>query len=210
VFRPAFRLISALPGGFWDILIPLVYLAPVMLVLSLVSLPWLVVRAARRQRVTRAEQDLPITLELLATLAEGGLAFDAALDRILSSQPEDRPLAQEFRLYQVELLAGRPRVQCLRRLSRRLDIPAFTTFISALVQAEQVGAGIAQVLRVQVEDFRQRRRERALRLAMTLPVKLIFPLIICFLPGLFVALLGPAFYQIVEFLDNFTRSGSLR
>lgn len=209
VTRPAFLLIERLPGGFWDIFVPMLYAAPPFIALAITCLPWMVVRSARHNRVSQVEQDLPITLELLATLAEAGIAFDAALERILSSQSPDRPLAQEFRTYQLELLAGRPRVQCLRRLSRRLNVPSFTTFISALVQAEQIGSGIAQVLRVQVEEFRSRRRERALRQAMALPVKLIFPLILCFLPGLFVAVLGPAFYQIFEFLDNFSPTRGL-
>jgi pilus assembly protein TadC len=164
------------------------------------------VRRARRQRVTEIEQDLPLFLELLATLGEAGLGFDAALARILDAQPGERVLMQELRTFQVEVLAGRPRIQVLRRLSRRVDVTTFTIFISALVQAEQSGAGIAGVLRRQAEDARDRRRERTLQIAAALPVKLLFPLIICFLPGIFVAALGPTAHQFFQFIDNLTRS----
>jgi pilus assembly protein TadC len=169
-------------------------------------LPALMVRSARRKRVNRIEQDLPITLELLATLGEAGIGFDAALERILAAQEAGRPLAEEFRLFQMEVLAGRPRVASLRGLARRIDVSSFTIFMSAMVQASQVGAGVADVLRRQVEDLRSRRRERALTMAAAMPVKLLFPLIICFLPGIFVAALGPAFYQVFQMIDGFNRS----
>ncbi len=119
----------------------------------------------------------------------------------MRSQPAGRPLADEFRTFQLELLGGRPRVHCLRRLARRAEVTTFTAFVSALVQAEQVGGGVASVLRRQADDLRDRRREQFLARAMTLPVQLVFPLVICFLPGLFVFTLGPVFYQFFQFAD---------
>ena len=190
-----------LPGGMGDVFLPLAYGLPWIAVVLIASFPWLWVRSSRRRRITQIEQDLPITLELLATLGDAGIGFDAALDRILESQEAERALAEEFRLFQLEVLAGRPRVQCLRRLSRRLDVTSFTVFVSALVQATQVGAGMADVLRRQVEDLRNRRRERALGAAATMPVKLLFPLVLCFLPGIMVAALGPAFYQFFQIIE---------
>ena len=152
----------------------------------------------------QVERDLPVTLELLATLAEAGLGFDAALDRILGSNPADRALVQEFRTFQSEVLAGRSRVECLRRLGRRLDVTSVTILVSALVQAEQIGSGIAEVLRSQAEDLRQRRRERAMEFSMALPVKLLFPLVICFLPGIILFTLGPAFYDLFRLADTYS------
>ncbi len=198
--------LSDLPSGMGDIFLPFAYAMPWLVFLVFAGLPTLMVRAARRKRVALVEQDLPITLELLATLGEAGIGFDAALERILSSQDADRPLAEEFRSFQLEVLGGRPRVACLRGLSRRLDVSAFTIFISALVQANQVGAGVADVLRRQVEELRNRRRERALTMAAAMPVKLLFPLIICFLPGIFIAALGPAFYQFFQLIDSLNRT----
>ena len=194
--------LAGIPGNVGDIFLPMLVVAPWLIGIILVALPWLVVRQARRQRVTQVEQDLPLFLELLATLSEAGLGLDAALDRILTSQSSERVLNQELRQFQRDVLAGRSRVSSLRRLSQRVDVMSLTVFVSALVQAEQVGSGVANVLRRQADDLRDRRRERAIAFAMTLPVKLLFPLVICFLPGIFVATLGPTFYQFFQFADS--------
>ena len=199
------RNISHLPPVVGDLLSPIAYMAPWTVFLILTLLPWLVVRRARRQRVEQVEQDLPISLELLATLSEAGLGFDAALARVLDSLMEDRPLGREFRTYQSDLLAGRTRVESFRRLARRLDVSSVTILVSALVQAEQLGSGIAQALRRQADDLRDRRRERANAFAMALPVKRMFPLVVCFMPGLFVWTLGPFFVQLFKMADTFLK-----
>ena len=200
-----FRNIARLPPGVGDLLVPIAYLAPWTVFLILMFMPWLVVRRSRRQRMEQVEQDLPISLELLATLGEAGLGFDAALSRVLDSVTEDRPLAREFRTYQSDLLAGRTRVESLRRLARRLEVSSVTILVSALVQAEQLGSGIAQALRRQADDLRDRRRERANAFAMALPIKRMFPLVVCFLPGIFVWTLGPFFVRLFQFADTFIR-----
>jgi tight adherence protein C len=200
-----FSNLARLPPGVGDLFVPIAYLAPWSVLLILVLVPWLVVRRSRRQRVEKVEQDLPISLELLATLSEAGLGFDAALARVLESAAEDRPLAREFRSYQSDLLAGRTRVESLRRLARRLEVSSVTILVSALVQAEQLGSGIAQTLRRQADDLRDRRRERANAFAMALPIKRMFPLVICFLPGIFVWTLGPFFARLFQFADTFIR-----
>ncbi len=200
-----FRKIARLPPGVGDLLVPVAYLAPWAVFLILVLMPWLVIRRSRRQRMERVEQDLPISLELLATLSEAGLGFDSALSRVLDSVTEDRPLAREFRTYQSDLLAGRTRVESLRRLAHRLEVSSVTILVSALVQAEQLGSGIAQALRRQADDLRERRRERANAFAMALPIKRMFPLVICFMPGIFVWTLGPFFARLFQFADTFIR-----
>jgi len=203
LFDEAFRSIARLPPGVGDLLVPMAYFAPWTVFLILLFVPWLVVRRSRRDRVEKVEQDLPISLELLATLGEAGLGFDAALSRVLDAVKDDRPLAREFRTYQSDLLAGRTRVESLRRLARRLEISSVTILVSALVQAEQLGSGIAQALRRQADDLRDRRRERANAFAMALPIKRMFPLVICFLPGIFVWTLGPFFVRLFQFADTF-------
>jgi tight adherence protein C len=200
---------AAVPGGVGEVFLPAVYAAPWLLLLLTAGFPALVVYQARKRRMESVEQDLPLTLELLSTLSEAGLGFDGALLRIHESRLADRPLAQEFRSYQADLLAGRPRIQCLRRLSDRLQMPVVATFVSALVQAEQLGMGISQVLRRQADDVRDRRRERANAFALSLPVKRVVPLVVCFLPGLFVWTLGPFFVQLFQLADTFTRVRSL-
>jgi tight adherence protein C len=198
--------IANIPGGFSDLMRSILVGLPWMAFVLVGCLPFMAVRRARRRRVAQVERDLPITLELLATLAEAGLGFDAALDRILASQPADRALVEEFRTFQAEALAGRPRVDCLRRVARRLEVTAVTIFISSMVQAEQIGSGVAEVLRHQSDDLRQRRRERAIEYSMSLPVKLLFPLVICFLPGILVFAIGPAFYEFFRLVDSYSHN----
>jgi len=198
--------LRAIPGNVGEVFLPLVWLSPFAAIATLAALPAVIVRARRRKRVTQIEQDLPLTLDLLATLAEAGLSFDAALDRVLETQRRQRPLAEDFRLFRLEILTGRGRVDALQRLNQHVNVPWFGIFVSALVHAEQVGAGLAATLRAQADDLRSRRRERALALAMAVPVKLLFPLITCFLPGIMIAALAPIIFQIVQVLDQFTRS----
>ena len=197
------QLLILIPGGVGETFLPFVWIAPWLVMLTLAGGPWLVVQRARRQRVDQVEQDLPLALELPSTLSEAGLGFDTALTRILKTRLAGRPLAEDFRMFQADLLAGRTRTASLRRLSQRLDTPSVSVFVSALVQAEQLGMGIARVLRQQADDVRARRRERALTFANALPVKRVIPLVVCFLPGLFVWTLGPAFVQLFRMADAF-------
>ena len=200
--------IVLVPGGVGETFLPVVWVSPWLLMLMIGGAPWLVVRRARQQRVELVEQDLPLALELLSTLSEAGLGFDTALTRILKTRLAGRPLAEDFRMFQADLLAGRPRTESLRRLSDRLDIPSVSIFVSALVQAEQLGMGIARVLRQQADDVRTRRRERAISFANSLPTKRVIPLVVCFLPGLFVWTLGPAFVQLFKMVDTFLQTRS--
>jgi pilus assembly protein TadC len=199
-------ILRAIPGNVGEVFLPLVWLSPFAAIATLAALPTVIVRARRRKRIAQIEQDLPLTLDLLATLAEAGLSFDAALDRVLETQRRQRPLAEDFRLFRLEILTGRGRVDALQRLNQHVNVPWFGIFVSALVHAEQVGAGLAATLRAQADDLRSRRRERALAMAMAVPVKLLFPLVTCFLPGIMIAALGPIIFQIVQVLDQFTRS----
>ena len=195
------------PGGVGETFLPVIWVSPWIIAIGLLSLPLLVVRAARRRRVQMIEKDLPLAMELMATLSEAGLGFDSALIRILKTRLAGRPLAEELQVYQADLLAGRPRIESLRRMSSRIRIGSISILVSALAQAEQMGMGIAKVLRTQADDIRARRRERAIAFANSLPVKRLFPLVICFLPGIFVWTLGPTFVQLFQLTENFTRGG---
>jgi tight adherence protein C len=197
------------PGGVGETFLPIVWVAPWLIAIMMTCIPWVTVRSARRKRVELIEQDLPLAMELLATLSEAGLGFESALGRIMNTRLAGRPLAEELRVYQSDLLAGRPKVESLRRLSSRIRISSISILVSALVQAEQMGMGIARVLRNQADDIRARRRERAIAFANSLPVKRLFPLVICFLPGLFVWTLGPAFVQLFKLTETFIRGPEL-
>jgi tight adherence protein C len=195
-------MVGAIPGGVGDTFAPLFYASPWVLASILAMLPWLIVRRARFQRVAYYEQDLPLTLDLLSTLSESGLGFDTGLTRILETRLRERPLAAEFRRFQADMLAGRSRVHALRRLAKRIEVPSMSIFVSALVQAEQMGSGLAGVLRRQADDLRDRRRERANAFAMSLPVKRLVPMVVCFLPGIFVWAIGPVMIQLLQLFDR--------
>lgn len=206
LFRPLFDAVVNVPGSAGDVLILVLQGGPWIVFAITALVPTLVVRAARRSRVRSIEQDLPLALELFATMAEAGLGFDAALARIVRVQGSGRALASEFVNFQHDMLAGMSRIQALRQLARRIDFPYLTSFTSALIQAEQVGASMAETLQHQAVDLRQRRRENALLRAQALPVKLVFPLVVCFLPGIFVSTLAPVLFQMVEVANSVLRS----
>ncbi len=199
---------SLIPGPAGALFGSILVAGPWIMAFAVAAAPWLWVRARRRRRVTGVEADLPITLELLATLSEAGVGFDSAVERVLRSSDASRPLAEELQIFQRDLLAGARRTEALARLSHRVDVGALTGVTSALIQADQIGSGISEVLRTQSEDLRQFRRERALAKAEALEVKLVFPLVLCFLPGLFVAVVGPSFYQFVQLIDGIIRGSS--
>jgi len=195
-----------IPGGVGDLASAIVSIGNWIVFVTVAAVPILVVRATRRKRIEQIEQDLPLFLELMATLAEAGLGFEAGLARIREAIPAGRPLQQEFQLYQRDLLAGTARVQALRNLVRRVEMNSITVFVSALIQAEQIGSSLAETLRRQADDMRDRRKMRALLQSQTLTVKLVFPLVLCFLPGIFVCTLGPVIDQMIKVTDSVLRN----
>ena len=206
LFRPLVDMVVNVPGSAGDMLALVLQGGPWILFAGAGLVPALAVRTARRSRVRAIEQDLPLALELFATMAEAGLGFDAALAKIVRAQGSARALVSEFVNFQHDMVAGIPRTQALRQLARRVDIPSLSSFTSALIQAEQVGASMAETLQHQAVDLRQRRRENALLQAQALPVKLVFPLVVCFLPGIFVSTLAPVLYQMVQVANSVLRS----
>jgi pilus assembly protein TadC len=206
LFAPMLDAVVNVPGSAGDLLVLVLQAGPWILFVATSLVPTLLVRTARRARVQAIEQDLPLALELFATMAEAGLGFDASLAKIVRAQGSQRALASEFLNFQHDMLAGMPRSRALRQLARRVDVPSLSTFTSALIQAEQVGASMAETLQHQAVDLRQRRKENALLQAQALPVKLVFPLVVCFLPGIFVSTLAPVLFQMVEVADSVLRT----
>lgn len=199
--------VDALPAGVGDIAkIPLLML-PYLLFFGIGLLPLFVVLRRRKAFASQVEQGMPIILELLATLSESGLTLDGAIEHILLSYRRDHPLAGELTIYRADLKNGRTRVECLRRMAKRVDVIAFTAFISAIVLAEQRGASISAALRIQAEELRRRRREKALEIALTAPLKRVIPLVLFFLPGIFIYTLGPIYYQIFSSMEILFQQG---
>jgi len=155
---------------------------------------WLVNRVRRRQ--TTITKSLPDALDLITTCVEAGLGLDAALARV--AEKVEGPFAEELSRTLREIGMGRMRREALRELADRTGVPDLVTFVNAVVQAEQMGTGIGQVLRVQAEQLRVRRRQRAEESAHQAPVKMTFPLVLCIFPTLFLVILGPAGITLYE------------
>jgi tight adherence protein C len=142
---------------------------------------------ARRKEM---EQSLPDIIDLLVISVEAGLGFEAAMGRVVQAVPGE--LSREFSRTLQETRVGVSRHKALRSLADRTDVDDLNAFILALIQADQFGVSIARILRVQADEMRVRRRQRAQEKAFAAPVKLVFPLVLCIFPSMFVVLLGPA------------------
>lgn len=188
---------DGLPGGLGAAVAPLYAWAPLFVGLALVAAPIVFVRSARKQRVDLVERDLPMTLELLASLAEAGQGFDSSIQRIIETQDDERPLVEELQRFRAESLSGQSRRQCYKNLAARLDVPSVSVFVSALTHAEEVGAGMASTLRQQADELWSRRRETVMAQSQLLPTKLAVPLVVCFLPGILAVTVVPALTNLI-------------
>jgi tight adherence protein C len=154
----------------------------------------------RKKRILRA---VPDTLDLLTISVRAGLGFDGALSKVV--EKTDGPLAEEFRRVLAEVRMGKARRDALRDVVARTDVPALTNFIGAIIQAEQLGVAISKVLQIQSEQLRIERRQHAEELAAKAPIKMLFPLVGCIFPSMFIVILGPA---IILIALNFTTTGA--
>jgi tight adherence protein C len=139
---------------------------------------------------------IPDALDLLTISVRAGLGFDAALGKVVEKM--QGPLTDEFRRALAEVRVGRARRDALRDIIPRTEVPALTNFIGAIIQAEQLGVSISKVLQVQSEQLRIERRQRAEEMAAKAPIKMLFPLVGCIFPSLFIVILGPALILIIK------------
>ena len=146
---------------------------------------------------------IPDTLDLLTISVRAGLGFDAALGKVVEKLKG--PLSDEFRRALAEVRVGKARRDALRDIVPRTEVGPLTNFIGAIIQAEQLGVSISKVLQVQSEQLRIERRQRAEEQAAKAPIKMLFPLVGCIFPSLFIVILGPAIILIVQNLADVAR-----
>ncbi|SEL46327.1 tight adherence protein C [Blastococcus sp. DSM 46786] len=158
-------------------------------------LPELLLHSRGQERQEAIALELADTLDQMTIAVEAGLGFESAMARAGSNGKG--ALAEELVRTLQDIAVGQPRRDAYLALAERTGVPDLRRFIRAVVQADQYGVSIADVLRTQAAEMRLKRRQRAEEKAMQIPVKVIFPLILCILPTLFIVLLGPAVMDIV-------------
>jgi tight adherence protein C len=151
-------------------------------------------RAADRAR--SIERDLPDIIDLLVISIEAGMGFEAALGRVVTHVPGE--LSEEFGRMLQETRVGVSRHEAMLSLAERTDVDDLNSFVLAMNQADAFGVSVGRMLRVQADEMRVRRRQRAQERAFAAPVKMVFPLVFCIFPSIFVVLLGPAALNIFE------------
>jgi tight adherence protein C len=161
-------------------------------------LPDLMLYNAGLKRQAKIQMALPDTLDMLTVCVEAGLGFDAALMQV--ARNTSGPLAAEFARVLQETQIGNTRSQALRGMSDRTTVRELRAFVTALVQAGELGIPVAGVLREQAREMRLRRRQRAEAMAQKVAVKICFPLVACLFPALFVIVIGPGAINIMHAL----------
>jgi tight adherence protein C len=200
----AFKALGLFIGGLLGLLIAVLFglnlLWLILLIVGLALLGWWTPDLALYQvgynRTERIRRELPDALDLLTISVEAGLGFDAALSQV--ARNTDGPLAEEFFRVLQEMQIGVGRADAMRALGERTDVPELRAFVTAMVQADSFGIPIANVLRVQSKELRVKRSQMVEEKAQKVPVKILFPLIFCILPVLFIVIIGPAAITIVE------------
>jgi tight adherence protein C len=210
------KAVGAIVGaGIFFLLFVVVGVLGLPLVLRFVMLPigllfgytipefWLGGRVRARQKLVLLQ--IPDALDLLTISVRAGLGFDGALAKVVEKLKG--PLTEEFRRALAEIRVGKARRDALRDIVPRTEVQALTNFIGAIIQAEQLGVSISKVLQVQSEQLRIERRQRAEEMAAKAPIKMLFPLVGCIFPSLFIVILGPAIILIIINLTPVTSGG---
>ena len=175
---------------------------PLLLLLTLGTavvcyfLPELLLQSRGQERNDEIALELADTLDQMTIAVEAGLGFDAAMAR--AGRNGTGPLAQELIRTLQEIQVGQLRRTAYEQLALRADVPDLRRFIRAIIKADAYGISVADVLRTQASEMRLKRRQRAEEKAQQVPVKVIFPLLVCILPVLFIVLLGPTAINMME------------
>ncbi|MDX1624558.1 MAG: type II secretion system F family protein [Gemmatimonadota bacterium] len=164
---------------------------------------WLIRRVRARQK--ELKMALADTLDLLVVCVEAGLGLNQAFSRVSEEMhPVSPAMSEEFNLVNLEIRAGTPREDALRRLGERTGVDDIRSLAAMLIQTDRFGTSIARALRVHSETLRTKRRQRAEEAAAKTTIKLVFPLVLFIFPAMFVVILGPAIMHFLDIMQNVT------
>lgn len=179
------------------VLLMIAHASPLMLILLAGALGalgyflpsvWLGQKVKARQKAVR--RSLPDAIDLLTISVEAGLGFDGAMQRV--SEKWDNALSEEFGRVLAEMRVGKSRREALREMVARTKVDELSAFVASIIQADQLGVSISKVLRIQADQMRVQRRQRAQELAQKAPLKILFPMAFLIFPSIYVMILGPA------------------
>ncbi len=160
---------------------------------------WLSNRIQKRRQTIL--EGFPDALDLMVVCVEAGMGLDSAISRVAKeSRYNNQTLSEELHLYNLEIRAGMPRKDALKNLAMRTDLQEMQNLVTLLIQTDKFGTSVSQALKIFSETMRTQRFQRAEEKAAKVPIKLLFPLILCIFPSLFVAILGPAAISIYQAL----------
>ncbi len=159
-------------------------------------LPALQLQGQISRRRDQILKSLPDALDLLTICVEAGLGFEQAMSKVYEKWDNDLAIAFGRVLQEIQL--GKRRSEALRDMSNRMDVPDVTSFVAALIQAEQLGVSVAKILRIQSDQMRVKRRQRAQEKAQQAPVKMMLPMVLLIFPSIWIVLLGPSVIILME------------
>ena len=154
------------------------------------------IKSKIKNRYKKALRELPDFLDLLSISVEAGLGFDTALSKIIAKR--SGVLSSEFFIYLEEMRLGKAKKEALIGVKERLGFDEMKSFINSLIQADKLGVGIVQTLRIKAEDERDKRKQRAEEQAMKTSIKILFPLLFFIFPSIFIVIFGPVALQLIS------------
>lgn len=163
-------------------------------------LPWFALSKAAAKRQSDVRRRLPEIMDMMVVSVEAGLAFDMALARVV--ERFRGTIAEEFRRALREMNLGKSRKDALKDVADRVDLPELSSLVNAVIQSDQLGVGIGNVLRLQADMIREKRQQWIEEQAMKAPVKLLFPLVFLIFPSIFIVILGPSLISIKRVLGG--------
>ncbi len=197
-------------GAIWLVLGPLAGLSAfqtLILVAYFGAVGWvgpvIWVTLKRRRRQKDIQRALPDALDLLVVCVEAGLGLNQAMTRVATEIAHISPeMGRELSLVNLEIRAGAPRSDALQNLAERTQLGDIRALVTMLVQTDRFGTSVAKSLRIHADTLRDKRRQRAEEAAAKTTIKLVFPLVLCIFPALFVVILGGGIIRIIETLGS--------